>query len=72
MTDLRRAVAIQLRSRVTEYGPALAALDPPATDAERDYLRDMVRRHRAAERARATLQSLQRQQRDAAREVRHA
>lgn len=52
---LGRAVAIQLRCTTAEFAGALAALDPPATEAEKNYLRDIVRRERAALRARASI-----------------
>lgn len=44
MTSLSRAIAIERKHAPHEFAAALERLDPPATDAEREYLRGMFRR----------------------------
>lgn len=72
MSSLARAVAIQRYYRVTDYAAALAALDPPATDEEKGYLRDMVRRQRAQAQAKATQAARARDRARPVWETRHA
>lgn len=72
MNDLTRALAIQRHYLVTEYAGAVAALDPPATETEKQYLRDLVRRHRAAVRAQATVAAAKREHGRPVWETRHA
>lgn len=65
MDGVTRALEIQRRCRITEYAEALAALVPAATEAEKQYLRDMVRRDRAARHAKTAAESQQRSTRHA-------
>lgn len=44
MTSLSRAVAIERNHAPQSFAGALDRLDPPATEAEREYLRGMYRR----------------------------
>lgn len=60
MSELVRVLEIQRRCRITEYADALAALVPAATEAEKQYLRDMVRRDRAARHAKTVAEAQQR------------